>query len=59
MADYLEQPERYALVSGDKPDAPVCPYGNQYKWIGFDKLTQEYVRFTKSVFKLFINDLES
>jgi hypothetical protein len=54
MADFIAQPNRYILVHGDKPDAPDCPYGNKYQWIGFDNLTNEYVRFTKSVFKLLI-----
>ena len=58
MADYQEQPDRYALVSGDKPDAPDCPYGNKFKWIGYDYQTCEYVRFTKSVFKLLIKEVD-
>lgn len=54
MATYLEAPKRYELRSGKQADAPLCPYGNHYQWIGFDLITQEYIRFTKSVFKLLI-----
>jgi len=54
MEEYLQTPDRFELRSGSLPDAPSCPYGNQYQWIGFDKVTQEYVRFTKSVFKKLI-----
>lgn len=32
-------------------NAPLCPFGNQRKFIGFDKEKNEYVRFTKSVLK--------
>jgi len=45
------EPTRYELRSGSEPDAPNCPFGNRYQWIGFDLKTGEYVRFTKSVFK--------
>ena len=51
MQDFLESPERYELRSGAEPEAPDCPYGNRYEWIGYDKLQEEYVRFVKSVFK--------
>ena len=51
MSEYLLDPSRYQLRSGKEPNAPLCPYGNHYKWIGFDNLTNEYIRFTKSVFK--------
>ncbi|MTB49411.1 hypothetical protein [Lewinella sp. W8] len=51
MATYLDRPERYSLLPGDAPGAPSCPYGNQYRWVGYDRKREEFVRFTKSVFK--------
>ncbi len=47
-ASYSAEIGRYELRSYD-PDAPLCPYGNQREFIGFDKLEKTYVRFTKSV----------
>lgn len=52
---YSLNPDRYELVSGNTAGAPNCPYGNKYQWIGFDKETKEFVRFTKSVFKKLVN----
>lgn len=53
---YHNDPHRYRLMPGTANGAPLCPYGNHYQWIGFDTQTEEFVRFTKSVFKkLFIN----
>lgn len=52
MEQYLHSPKQYKLVSGESKGAPLCPYGNHYEWIGYDTLSQEYVRYTKSVFKL-------
>ena len=54
MQEYRSEPERYEIRSGSLADAPSCPYGNRYQWIGYDLLEQEYVRFTKSVFKILI-----
>ena len=54
MEQYLQEPGRYELRSGQEQDAPSCPYGNRYQWIGYDLAMQEFVRFTKSVFKLLI-----
>lgn len=51
---YTSDPDRYELRSGDDSKAPKCPYGNTYKWIGYDKQEQQYVRFTTSVFKQLI-----
>jgi len=51
METYLSDPNRYELRPGRVADAPNCPYGNHYEWIGYDQVTQEYLRFTKSVFK--------
>jgi len=45
------EPIRYELRSGNEPNAPNCPFGNRYEWIGYDLKTNEFVRFTKSVFK--------
>ncbi|MFK7935361.1 MAG: hypothetical protein AB8G22_17740 [Saprospiraceae bacterium] len=56
---YLQQPERYELRRGTALDAPLCPYGNHFEWIGYDKEQEEYVRFTKSVFKVLIQLQES
>jgi len=58
MKTYLENPDQYLLKSGQEPDAPDCPYGNRYEWIGFDRKSREYIRFTKSVFKLLVKDIE-
>ncbi len=51
MEEYLVQPEKFELRSGKSPNAPTCPYGNYYEWIGYDLEKEEYIRFTKSVFK--------
>ncbi len=57
MSDYLQDPKRYELRKGiEVLDAPKCPYGNTYQWIGFDLEETEYIRFTKSVFKLLVNE---
>ena len=55
MQLYLENPKRYELRAGAAADAPSCPYGNKYQWIGYDLEKKVYVRFTKSVFKLLVN----
>ncbi len=49
-------PNRYELRKGSEPNAPNCPFGNNYQWIGYDLETQEYVRFTKSIFKKLVSD---
>ena len=54
---YNKDPARYDLRSGNSSGAPLCPYGNEYQWIGYDKKEQEYVRFTKSVFKILVRKL--
>lgn len=58
MEQYQSSPHRYTLVSGIIDGAPLCPYGNHYEWIGFDDSNREFVRFTKSVFKLLIKTLQ-
>jgi hypothetical protein len=58
MKSYQADPLRYELRKGNQTDAPDCPYGNKYQWIGYDLATMEYVRFTKSVFKLLISNHE-
>jgi len=30
------EPTRYELRAGSEPNAPNCPFGNRYEWIGFD-----------------------
>jgi len=59
METYLLNPHQYELRSGNEVGAPLCPYGNQFEWIGYDKKTQEYVRFTKSVFKKIIKSKQT
>lgn len=59
MEEYLANPEQFELRSGNEKDAPDCPYGNRYQWVGYDKKTAEYVRFSKSVFKKLIKNEES
>jgi len=51
------EPTRYELRAGSEPNAPNCPFGNRYEWIGFDLKTGEYVRFTKSVFKRLVAEI--
>lgn len=58
METFLISPERYELRSGSDKNAPFCPYGNHYEWIGFDKVEGQYVRFTKSVFKKLVREIE-
>lgn len=40
------------------PDAPPCPFGHKFRWIGYDNKDKKYVRVTKSIFKKLINDLD-
>lgn len=58
METYLNTPSRYELRRGSATDAPACPYGNEYQWIGYDLESREYVRFTKSVFKKLVVNVE-
>lgn len=51
---FVQNPSRYELRSGDSSEAPKCPFGNNYQWIGYDLELKEYVRFTKSVFKTLV-----
>lgn len=55
---YSENPDRYSLVSGMTAGAPLCPYGNKYKWIGYDKEEKQFVRFSKAAFKRIIKKLK-
>ncbi|MDF1695274.1 MAG: hypothetical protein P1U56_05555 [Saprospiraceae bacterium] len=48
---YASDPNRYELVSGSISKAPLCPFGNNFKWIVLDRETKVYMRATKSVFK--------
>lgn len=59
MQDYTKNPKRYELRSGHEDGAPLCPYGNHYRWIGYDKETASYVRFTESVFKKLVREIEN
>jgi len=56
--EYNLSPTRYELRQGTLADAPSCPYGNRFEWIGYDKKEMKYVRFTKSVFKKIIKKLD-
>lgn len=51
-------PDRYQLRKGTLEDAPPCPFGHRFKWIGYDSEKEKYVRVTKSVFKRLINGLD-
>lgn len=55
LEQFKLSPNRYKLVSGTIDGAPLCPFGNHYKYIGYDDESKEFVRFTKSVFKLLVN----
>ncbi|HWS60189.1 MAG TPA: hypothetical protein VN182_04600 [Flavobacterium sp.] len=50
---YQTDKDRYELHKND-PNAPLCPYGNQREFIGYDKQENNYVRFTKSVLLKFL-----
>ena len=54
---YQLHPDRYILVSGQEEGAPTCPYENVQQWDGYDTLTKEYIRFTKSVYKKLVEEL--
>ena len=56
MEEYKADPDRYEIRSGKTTGAPPCPYGHFYLWIGYDFKEQEYVRVTKSVFKVLIEE---
>ena len=51
MGTYELNPTRYKLVRGTREGAPLCPYGNRYKWVGFDGKEKKYVRVTKRVYQ--------
>ncbi len=52
-----QNPNNFELRINDK-NAPLCPFGNQRKFIGFEKEKNEYVRFTKSVLKKVLAERE-
>ena len=56
---YQLHPDRYILVSGHEKGAPTCPYGNIQQWVGYDTLNKEYIRFTKSVYKKLVEEMEN
>ena len=49
--EYVKAPNRYQLIVGTFEGAPLCPYGNHFKWLVLDKEKDLYVRATSSVFK--------
>lgn len=55
-AIYDLDPDRYILISGHEEGAPRCSFGNIQEWVGYDTKSEEYIRFTKSVFKRLIAD---
>ncbi|MBD1424007.1 hypothetical protein [Sphingobacterium arenae] len=56
---YQLHPDRYILVSGNEEGAPRCPYGNIQHWVGYDSLSKKYTRFTKSVYKKLVEEIEN
>jgi hypothetical protein len=56
---YQLHPNRYILVSGHEEGAATCPYGNIQQWVGYDTPTKEYIRFTKSVYKKLVEEMEN
>mgnify|MGYP003610530917 FL=1 len=56
---YQQDPDRYTLVSGHEEGAPTCPYGNMQQWVGYDRVEEKFIRFTKSVFKQLIQEKEN
>ena len=56
---YDQDPDRYTLVSGHEEGAPTCPYGNMQQWVGYDRVEEKFIRFTKSVFKQLIQEKEN
>lgn len=56
---YQLDPDRYILVSGHEEGTPTCPYGNIHQWVGYDTLDKEYIRFTKSVYKKLVEEMEN
>ncbi|MCB0382568.1 MAG: hypothetical protein KDD05_04510 [Psychroserpens sp.] len=53
---YSKSPDRYEIVSGKVDGAPLCPYGNNYKWVVLDLKTVKFVRLSYSAFKLAKNN---
>ncbi|WP_070138150.1 hypothetical protein [Crocinitomix algicola] len=49
---YLSDPKRYEIVSGEVNGAPLCPYGNKYRWVVIDNKTKEFVRLSHTAFKI-------
>ena len=58
MEEYKLDTERYEVRSGKSPGAPLCPYGHPYLWIGYDFKEEEYIRVTKSVFKILVEEAD-
>ena len=58
-AQFDHDRKRYELRKGDEKNAPLCPFGNHFEWVGFDLQESEYVRFTKSVFKVLVSEKKS
>ena len=56
---YQQDPDRYTLVSGHEEGAPTCPYGNMQQWVGYDRVEEKFIRFTKSVFKQLVQKKEN
>ncbi len=56
---YAQNPERYTLVEGNTQGAPSCKYGNVAQWVGYDRVKNVFVRYTKSVYNRLISEVES
>lgn len=56
---YYANPGRYTLVKGTTQGAPSCPYGNAYAWVGYDRETDAFVRFTKSVYNQLLDKIKN
>ncbi|MEO7214578.1 MAG: peptide-methionine (S)-S-oxide reductase MsrA [Mucilaginibacter sp.] len=55
---YQQNPQRYTLVDGSTEGAPTCAYGNVKEWVGYDKVERTFVRFTKSVYKKLVSQID-
>ncbi len=52
---YQADVDRYELHNND-PNSPLCPYGNQREYIGYDIHENNYVRFSQSVLLKFLKE---
>ncbi|MFT5821112.1 MAG: hypothetical protein ACI8ZM_002361 [Crocinitomix sp.] len=50
LDEFDADPENFELRGGFE-NFPACPFGNQFKVLGYDKANKEYVRFVKAILK--------